>query len=212
MTISPLAGKPARRTCWSTWLGSSASTSRASRPGRSRAARQLRHERAPRLVAARVVHGSPHPRDHPGDLRLPARAAHRRPALPGQGHPRALGPAERTALEVLAANGVETVIQRDDGFTPTPVISRAILVLQPRSRGAPRRRHRRDAFPQSARGRRLQVQPAERRAGRHRRDALGPGPRQRSAAARQRRREADAARERACARRPRTARISSCPT
>jgi phosphoglucomutase len=38
------------------------------------------------------------------------------------------GPAERTALEVLAANEVETVIQRDDGVTPTPVISRAILV------------------------------------------------------------------------------------
>src|SRR5246500_1156044 len=37
-------------------------------------------------------------------------------------------PAQRTALEVLAANGVEAVIQRDDGFTPTPVISRAILV------------------------------------------------------------------------------------
>jgi phosphoglucomutase len=29
---------------------------------------------------------------------------------------------------VLAANGVETVFQRDGGFTPTPVISRAILV------------------------------------------------------------------------------------
>jgi phosphoglucomutase len=38
------------------------------------------------------------------------------------------GPAEHTALEVLASNGVETVIQRDDGITPTPVISRAILV------------------------------------------------------------------------------------
>jgi phosphoglucomutase len=37
-------------------------------------------------------------------------------------------PAQRTALEVLAANRVETIIQRDDGFTPTPVISRAILV------------------------------------------------------------------------------------
>lgn len=37
-------------------------------------------------------------------------------------------PAQRTALEVLAANGLETVIQRDDGFTPTPSISRAILV------------------------------------------------------------------------------------
>jgi phosphoglucomutase len=38
------------------------------------------------------------------------------------------GPAQRTALEVLAANNVETIIQNDDGFTPTPVISRAILV------------------------------------------------------------------------------------
>jgi phosphoglucomutase len=37
-------------------------------------------------------------------------------------------PAQRTALEVLAANGVETIIQRDNGVTPTPVISRAILV------------------------------------------------------------------------------------
>ena len=37
-------------------------------------------------------------------------------------------PAERTALEVLAANDVDTILQRDDGVTPTPVISRAILV------------------------------------------------------------------------------------
>jgi phosphoglucomutase len=37
------------------------------------------------------------------------------------------GPAQRTALEVLAANEIETVIQFDDGFTPTPSISRAIL-------------------------------------------------------------------------------------
>ena len=37
-------------------------------------------------------------------------------------------PAQRTALEVLAANGVETIIQRDADVTPTPVISWAILV------------------------------------------------------------------------------------
>src|SRR5262245_62040267 len=36
--------------------------------------------------------------------------------------------AQRTALEVLAANGVDAFIQPNDGFTPTPVISRAILV------------------------------------------------------------------------------------
>ncbi|HXK22191.1 MAG TPA: phosphoglucomutase (alpha-D-glucose-1,6-bisphosphate-dependent) [Myxococcota bacterium] len=37
------------------------------------------------------------------------------------------GPAQRTALEVLAAHGVETMIAQADGVTPTPVVSRAIL-------------------------------------------------------------------------------------
>ena len=38
------------------------------------------------------------------------------------------GPAQETALKVLAANGVQTFIQSHDGYTPTPVISHAILV------------------------------------------------------------------------------------
>jgi phosphoglucomutase len=38
------------------------------------------------------------------------------------------GPAQKTALEVLSANGVETIIQEKDGVTPTPVVSREILV------------------------------------------------------------------------------------
>jgi len=36
-------------------------------------------------------------------------------------------PAQQTALEVLSANAALTYIQADDGYTPTPVISRAIL-------------------------------------------------------------------------------------
>ena len=44
-------------------------------------------------------------------------------------------PAQRTALEVLVANGVDTIIQRDRGVTPTPVISHAILAY---NRGRPR--------------------------------------------------------------------------
>ncbi|TKB91064.1 MAG: alpha-D-glucose phosphate-specific phosphoglucomutase [Nitrospira sp.] len=36
-------------------------------------------------------------------------------------------PACASALEVLAANGVEVMIDQDDGYTPTPVISHAIL-------------------------------------------------------------------------------------
>ena len=37
------------------------------------------------------------------------------------------GPAQRTAIEVLAANDVTVFCQQDDGYTPTPVISHAIL-------------------------------------------------------------------------------------
>jgi len=36
-------------------------------------------------------------------------------------------PAEKTALRVFAANGVKVMIDRDGGYTPTPVISHAIL-------------------------------------------------------------------------------------
>jgi len=37
-------------------------------------------------------------------------------------------PAFATALEVLAANGVEVMIDRDRGYTPTPALSRALLL------------------------------------------------------------------------------------
>jgi phosphoglucomutase len=49
------------------------------------------------------------------------------PLLMGRDTHALSGPAQGTALEVLAANRVETVIQENDGFTPTPAISRAIL-------------------------------------------------------------------------------------
>ncbi len=45
-------------------------------------------------------------------------------------------PAQVTALEVLAANGVETIIQQNDRVTATPVVSHAILVY---NRGRERR-------------------------------------------------------------------------
>ena len=89
------------------------------------------------------------------------------------------GPAQRTALEVLAANDVETVIQQNDGVTPTPVISRAILVYNRGRKRASRRRHRHHAVAQPAGGRRLQVQPDQRRPGRYRRDPVDREPGQR---------------------------------
>ncbi len=44
-------------------------------------------------------------------------------------------PAFVTALEVLAANGVEVMIDRERGYTPTPVISHAIIAYNRRRRG-----------------------------------------------------------------------------
>jgi phosphoglucomutase len=49
------------------------------------------------------------------------------PILVGRDSHALSSPAQRNALEVLAANGVETHVQAGDGTTPTPAISRAIL-------------------------------------------------------------------------------------
>jgi phosphoglucomutase len=49
------------------------------------------------------------------------------PLILGKDTHAASRPAERTAIEVLAANGVTIVVQGDDGFTPTPAVSHAIL-------------------------------------------------------------------------------------
>ena len=66
--------------------------------------------------------------------------------------------------------------------------------VQPRADRAARRRHRDHAVAQSAGRRRLQVQPAEWRPGRHRRHRLDRGARQRAAGRGQPRREARAIR------------------
>ena len=75
-----------------------------------------------------------------------------------------------SALEVLAANDVTVLVDSADRFTPTPAVSHAILRANGGriDRRRPGRRHRRHAVAQPAARRRLQVQPAARRAGRHR--------------------------------------------
>ena len=103
-------------------------------------------------------------------------------------------PALMTALEVFAANGVDVMIQADGGYTPTPVISHAILTPQPRAHGGPGRRRGHHPVAQPAERRRLQVQPAQRRPGRHRRHPGDPGSRQRLDPRRPGRGQADALR------------------
>ena len=55
-------------------------------------------------------------------------------------------PAQRTALEVLAANGVETIIHREDGVTPTPVISWLILTYNRGTYNRGRKEHLADGI------------------------------------------------------------------
>jgi Carbohydrate phosphorylase/Phosphoglucomutase/phosphomannomutase, alpha/beta/alpha domain I/Phosphoglucomutase/phosphomannomutase, C-terminal domain len=97
-------------------------------------------------------------------------------------------PAQRTALEVLAANGVETIIQENDGVTPTPVISRAILVYN-RGRKATSPTALSSRHHITRRGRRFQIQPSRRRPCRQGGDGLGPESCQRAAARRKCRRQ-----------------------
>ena len=55
-------------------------------------------------------------------------AGHRRAAVPGRRHARAVASRRRvSALEVFAANGVRVLIDSRDGYTPTPAVSHAIL-------------------------------------------------------------------------------------
>src|SRR5262245_4322394 len=103
------------------------------------------HERTPDLGDPRqlVSFGTSGHRGTPGDNTFTAahilaitqaicdyRAAHgiTGPVHLGKDTHALSAPAEATALEVLAANGVETFIQSGHGMTPTPVVSRAIIV------------------------------------------------------------------------------------
>ena len=84
-------------------------------------------------------------------------------------------PAFETALSILAAHQLNVCVDAANGYTPTPAISHAILVHNRGRQRSPRRRDRGHAVAQPAGGRWLQVQPAQRRPGRHGRHALDPG-------------------------------------
>jgi hypothetical protein len=64
------------------------------------------------------------------------------------------------------------MIDEHDGYTPTPVISHAILTYNKGRNQRPGRRRRHHALAQSAGGWRLQIQPAEWRPGRYRHHRL----------------------------------------
>ncbi len=112
-------------------------------------------------------------------------------------------PAQVTALEVLAANGVRVLVDSRGGYTPTPAVSRAILAHNLAGRGAANHgaanhggRPTGSWSPPrtTRRGRRLQVQPARRGPGRDRRHQGDTGPGERTAQRRVARRAAHAVR------------------
>jgi hypothetical protein len=90
--------------------------------------RGLWHLRAPGFVLQAGLQRMAHPRHHPGDL--PVSKAGREldgPLFLGIDTHALSVPACASALEVLAANGVEVMLAEGDEYTPTPVISHAIL-------------------------------------------------------------------------------------
>ncbi len=153
------------------------------RARRPRPARGLRDLGPPRVEPERGLHRGPHPRDHAGHLRLPRGAGHRRAAVHRSRHARAV----RAGLG-LGAGGAGRQRRRDADRRARPLHADPGGLArdpapQPRAvarRQRPGRRHRRDAVAQPARRRRLQVQPAARRAGRHRCDEVDREPRQRA--------------------------------
>ena len=127
--IDPLAGQPApaARLVDIPRLITAYYTSEA-RPGRRRAAGRVRHLRTSRQLVR-------------CELQRDARARRsRRPSATTGGSRASTGrcfigfdthalsaPAFASALEVLAANGVEVMTAADDEYTPTPAVSHAIL-------------------------------------------------------------------------------------
>ena len=167
---------------------------------------------APAVIAARrsaAVQRGARARDHAGHLRIPQRAR-ASPArcssgrTPTRSRSRPSGRRSRCSPQMASRPMIDAI----DGYTPTPAISHAILDAQPRPHVGRGRRHRHHAVAQSARRRRLQVQPADRRTGRHRRHALDRGPGQPAAVERPRRRGARSRYEQRASRAPRPTRTT----
>ncbi len=148
-------------------------------PGRTRPARGLRHLRAPGLVPRGGVQRGPHRRHQPGHLRVPLGTGHRRPALPGRRHPRPVRARPGHGAGGVRRQRRDRPRRRRGRLHPDAGRLPRHPHPQPRPRLGPRRRRGRHPLAQPARRRRIQVQPAARRArglGRH---LLDPGPGQR---------------------------------
>ena len=165
------------RPCWSTSTGWSARTTRSgrTRPTRPSASRSGRpgHRGSSLNGAFNEAHIAATTeaicryRDEPG---------HRRPAVHRHGPARPVRAGVRDGARGSSSRTASTSGSMPPTATRRPrSISHAILVHNRGRARPPGRRHRRHPVAQPARGRRLQVQPAQRRPGRHGRHQLDPG-------------------------------------
>ncbi len=164
-TLNPLAGKPAPNktlidvprliTAYYTEFPDP------SVPAQRRGVRDLRAPR--RLVRRQLQRGARARRSARRSVSTAQKQGINGPLFLGADSHALSAPAFVSALEVLAANGVQVVISAGGEFTPTPAVSHAILVYNRGRTSGTRGRHRHHAVPQSAGQRRIQVQPAERR-------------------------------------------------
>ena len=173
MSTHPLAGKPAPRSMLVNVPAAGRRLLRDhARPGRCRAAGRVRDQRPPRLLAQGVVQRGPHPGHDASDLPLPDGAGRRRPAVSREGHARPVRaglhdrPRGAGGQRGRGHGGRRGRLHADPGHLARHP------GLQPPPHEPPRRWHRDHPVPQSPRGRRLQVQPAARRTGRHGGDRL----------------------------------------
>ena len=115
---------------------------------------RLRDVGPPRLGVPGRVQRGPHPRHDRGDLPLPGR----RRATPARcssaaTRTRCPSPPGGPRSRCWSANGVDVRVDADDGYTPTPAVSHAILVAQPRPTA------RRAASPTASSSRRRTTRP-----------------------------------------------------
>ena len=97
-------------------------------PAVAGAAGGVRHLGASRVGVQPCLQRGAYPGDQPGAVRSPPQTAGLTgPLFVGIDTHALAEPALASALEVFAANGVEVMIDDHDGYTPTPVISHAIL-------------------------------------------------------------------------------------
>ena len=155
----------------------SSSTSRVSSPPTTRRSRTLRTRHSawpsapPATAARRSGAASTKTTSWPSARRsgVPALARHHGPLFIGMDTHALSEPALGDRPRGLRRERRRGADPGGTGYTPTPVISHAILTYNRGPQRGPRRRRRDHAFAQPARRRRLQVQPAQRRPGRHRR-------------------------------------------